>query len=156
MGRQAKSADAAAGPLAHAVPAEVGAITDPQRQLPKIAKDEKLVERLQRAAMDLPTEHRLRAADARAADWLEPESVHLVLTSPPYWTLKQYRRSKGQMGDIADYELFLAELERVWQHCFRALVPGGRLICVVGDVCLSRRRNAGRHTVVPLHAAIQE
>ncbi len=33
---------------------------------------------------------------------------------------------------------------------------GGRLICVVGDVCLSRRKNGGRHTVVPLHASIQE
>ena len=35
-------------------------------------------------------------------------------------------------------------------------MPGGRLICVVGDVCLSRRKNDGRHTVVPLHASIQE
>jgi DNA modification methylase len=51
---------------------------------------------------------------------------------------------------------FLAELDKVWQHCLRALVPGGRLICVVGDVCLSRRKNDGRHTVVPLHASIQE
>ncbi len=39
---------------------------------------------------------------------------------------------------------------------YKALVPGGRLICVVGDVCLSRRKNGGRHTVVPLHASIQE
>jgi DNA modification methylase len=45
---------------------------------------------------------------------------------------------------------------RVWEHCFRALVPGGRVVCVVGDVCLSRRKNNGRHTVVPLHASIQE
>ena len=36
------------------------------------------------------------------------------------------------------------------------LVPGGRVVCVVGDVLLSRRRNGGRHTVVPLHASIQE
>ena len=35
-------------------------------------------------------------------------------------------------------------------------MPGGRLVCVVGDVCLARRKNAGRHTVVPLHASIQE
>nr|WP_265263256.1 site-specific DNA-methyltransferase [Spirulina subsalsa] len=45
---------------------------------------------------------------------------------------------------------------KVWQHCYRILVPGGRLVCVVGDVCLSRRKNKGRHTVIPLHAAIQE
>src|SRR5262249_534407 len=44
----------------------------------------------------------------------------------------------------------------VWRRCPSALVPGGRLICVVGDVCLSRRANAGRHTVIPLHASIQE
>ncbi len=87
---------------------------------------------------------------------LKPESIHLVLTSPPYWTLKEYRASHGQMGHIADYEQFLAELDKVWAHCHRALVPGGRLVCVVGDVCLSRRKNAGRHTVVPLHASIQD
>jgi DNA modification methylase len=79
-----------------------------------------------------------------------------VVTSPPYWTLKKYNESDGQMGHIEDYERFLDELDEVWQHCFRALVPGGRLICVVGDVCMSRRKNNGRHTVVPLHASIQE
>lgn len=94
--------------------------------------------------------------DAREMTDLTPGSVHLVVTSPPYWTLKEYRDSEGQMGHIEDYDLFLAELDRVWEHCFRALVPGGRLVCVVGDVCLSRRKNKGRHTVVPLHASIQE
>jgi DNA modification methylase len=83
-------------------------------------------------------------------------AVHLVLTSPPYWTLKEYRDTDGQLGHIADYEEFLVQLDRVWQKCFELLVPGGRLICVVGDVCLSRRKNEGRHTVVPLHASIQE
>ncbi len=85
-----------------------------------------------------------------------PESVHLVLTSPPYWTLKEYRDCAGQLGHVEDYDSFLAELDKVWAQCFRALVPGGRLICVVGDVCLSRRENGGRHTVVPLHASIQD
>ncbi len=60
------------------------------------------------------------------------------------------------MGHISDYDDFISELNRVWQNCYQALVPGGRLICVVGDVCLSRRKNDGRHTVVPLHASIQE
>lgn len=64
-------------------------------------------------------------------DMVEPGSIHLVLTSPPYWTLKDYRESDGQMGHIEDYDRFLAELDKVWAHCFRALVPGGRLICVV-------------------------
>jgi DNA modification methylase len=87
---------------------------------------------------------------------LKAESIHLVLTSPPYWTLKEYRDYPGQLGHIAKYEVFLLELDKVWTHCFRALVPGGRLIFVVEDVCLSRRKNGGRHTVVPLHTSIQE
>jgi DNA modification methylase len=60
------------------------------------------------------------------------------------------------LGHIVDYDAFLIQLDKVWQKCFDLLVPGGRLICVVGDVCLSRRKNEGRHTVVPLHASIQE
>jgi DNA modification methylase len=82
--------------------------------------------------------------------------AHLILTSPPYWTLKKYRDSSGQLGHIVDYDDFIEELDRVWQRCFDSLVVGGRLVCVVGDVCLSRRKNEGRHTVVPLHATIQE
>ncbi len=95
----------------------------------------------------------LRCGDARELDWIPEESVHLVLTSPPYWTLKEYPKHKGQLGFISDYEQFHNELDRVWLHCMRVLVPGGRLVCVVGDVCLSRKRH-GRHMVMPLHADI--
>lgn len=79
--------------------------------------------------------------------------MHLVVTSPPYWTLKRYNDGKEQMGHIADYERFLEELAKVWRESYRVLVPGGRLVCVVGDVCLSRKAH-GRHVVVPLHADI--
>jgi site-specific DNA-methyltransferase (adenine-specific) len=79
--------------------------------------------------------------------------VHLVVTSPPYWTLKEYNETPGQLGHVREYEEFLDELDRVWRHAFRMLVPGGRLVCVVGDVCLSRREH-GRHYVMPLHADI--
>ncbi|HEU0011977.1 MAG TPA: site-specific DNA-methyltransferase [Verrucomicrobiae bacterium] len=103
---------------------------------------------------EIPTVHRLVQGDARNLSFIADESIHLVVTSPPYWTLKRYNDSDGQMGHIADYEQFLAELNRVWSEVFRVLVPGGRLVCVVGDVCLSRRENNGRHTVVPLHADI--
>jgi DNA modification methylase len=104
----------------------------------------------------IPTSHFLVHGDARLMRSLAPESAHLVLTSPPYWTLKKYDETDGQLGHVSNYDEFLAELSRVWQRCFDLLVPGGRLICVVGDVCLSRRQNDGRHTVVPLHASIQE
>ncbi|MCY4488874.1 MAG: site-specific DNA-methyltransferase [Deltaproteobacteria bacterium] len=110
---------------------------------------------LEAAMRRVPTRHELLLGDARAADF-PAESVHLVVTSPPYWTLKEYRRTAGQLGWIEDYDEFLDQLDAVWRICHRALIPGGRLVCVVGDVCLSRRKNSGRHTVVPLHASIQE
>jgi modification methylase len=99
------------------------------------------------------TTHKLIRADARKMDFLSDESVHLVITSPPYWNLKRYNEIENQLGHIDNYDVFLTELDKVWSHCYRALVPGGRLVCIVGDVCLSRRNN-GRHYVVPLHADI--
>lgn len=99
------------------------------------------------------TRHRLILGDARDLSFLSSESVHLVVTSPPYWTLKRYREHPGQLGHVNDYEAFPAELEAVWRECYRVLVPGGRLVCVVGDVCKSRRA-FGRHVVAPLHADI--
>jgi site-specific DNA-methyltransferase (adenine-specific) len=99
------------------------------------------------------TIHRLINGDARDLSFLDDESVHLVVTSPPYWNLKRYNENPDQMGHIQDYETFLKELEKVWKHVFRVLVPGGRMVCVVGDVCVARR-DFGRHLVFPLHADI--
>lgn len=100
------------------------------------------------------TRHRLRLGDARDLSWIADESVHLVVTSPPYWTLKEYRSTAGQMGHIEDYETFCDELDKVWKECIRVLVPGGRICCVVGDVCIPRKQG-GRHYIMPLHSDIQ-
>lgn len=102
---------------------------------------------------EISTSHRLYQGDARTFRYVTDESVHLVVTSPPYWTLKRYNDGAGQMGHIHDYQEFLDELRKVWAEVYRVLVPGGRLVCVVGDVCLSRREH-GRHVVMPLHADI--
>ena len=99
------------------------------------------------------TSHRLVQGDARDLSFLDSESIHLIITSPPYWNLKKYRENPRQLGHVDDYEQFIGELSRVWKECCRILVPGGRLVCIVGDVCLSRREH-GRHVVVPLHADI--
>lgn len=113
-----------------------------------------VVPEMQAAAFRLKkTNQILRCGDAREPDWIPDESVHLVVTSPPYWTLKEYPKRKGQLGFVSDYEQFHNELDQVWRHCMRVLVPGGRIVCVVGDVCLSRKRR-GRHMVMPLHADI--
>jgi DNA modification methylase len=98
--------------------------------------------------------HQLTLGDARDLSSIESESVHLVVTSPPYWTLKDYPKSGGQLGAIRNYETFLADLDKVWRECERVLVPGGRICCVVGDICVPRR-DGGRHYIVPLHADIQ-
>lgn len=101
------------------------------------------------------TAHRLFVGDARNVLTLLPEaSVHLVITSPPYWTLKKYEDVPGQLGHVEDYETFLGELDQIWQEVYRVLVPGGRLIIVVGDVAVARK-SFGRHLVFPLHADIQ-
>src|SRR5580704_7423503 len=101
------------------------------------------------------TTHRLRLGDARNLSFLPDDSVHLIVTSPPYWNLKPYEADNpGQLGDIADYETFLGELDKVWRECRRVLIGGGRICCIVGDVCISRKRG-GRHHVMPLHADIQ-
>jgi DNA modification methylase len=142
--------------LSSYVPEELVHLGDPQTAIPRIARDPHSIRLIERAVHQVPTSHSLHCGDAREMPGLEPQSVHLVLTSPPYWTLKEYRDSEGQLGHVEDYDQFLQELDKVWRHCFQALVPGGRLICVVGDVCLSRRENGGRHTVVPLHSSIQE
>ena len=99
------------------------------------------------------TVHRLINGDSRDLSFLSDASVHLVVTSPPYWNLKRYNENPDQLGHIQDYEAFLFELEKVWRHIYRILVPGGRLVCVVGDVCVARR-DFGRHLVFPLHADI--
>lgn len=79
--------------------------------------------------------------DSRDLGWVASGSVHLALTSPPYWTLKEYPLREGQLGLVEDYDAFHDELNKVWMHCFRAPVPGGR-------------RKHGRHSVMPLHADI--
>jgi DNA modification methylase len=107
----------------------------------------------QTALPEIMTTHRLILGDGRSMSFISDESVHLAVTSPPYWNLKRYNENEAQLGHIADYEVFLKELTKAWKEVYRVLVPGGRLVCVVGDVCLSRREH-GRHVVVPLHADI--
>jgi DNA modification methylase len=101
------------------------------------------------------TRHQLHLGDARDLSWIPDGSVHLVVTSPPYWTLKEYAAgNENQMGHFEEYEYFLSELDRVWRECARLLAGGGRICCVVGDVCIARKKQ-GRHFIVPLHADIE-
>jgi modification methylase len=124
--------------------------------IPRLARDFGAMHRIESVVQHLPTTHELILGDTRLASALPERSVHLAVTSPPYWTLKRYNEQPEQLGHVSDYDTFIDALDDVWRNCYRALVPGGRLIINVGDVCLSRRQNNGRHTVVPLHATIQD
>lgn len=127
-----------------------------QKTIPALARNKNLTAQIEDCLSGLPTNHQFFLGDVTSLGSLKPESVHLVVTSPPYWTLKKYHDHERQLGDVQDYDQFLKELAKVWKLCYRALIPGGRAVIVVGDVCLSRRQNKGRHVVVPLHASIQE
>jgi len=121
-------------------------------------EEKRLAKRIAWSNGSVPAEtvHRIYLGDARRMEPLQDESVHLVVTSPPYFNLIDYdgaTAEQGQLGSIDDYECFLNELDAVWRRCFDLLVPGGRMCVVVGDVCVSRRE-AGRHHVIPLHADI--
>jgi len=142
--------------LSDYIPDELRKLEMEKDIFPIIAKSKKYMRMIEDSILKIETNHKFFCGDARDPAYLKPNSIHLVLRSPPYWTLKKYVDSDGQLGHIEDYEVFLDELDKVWKTCYDALVPGGRLICVVGDVCLSRRNNRGEHTVVPLHASIQE
>jgi site-specific DNA-methyltransferase (adenine-specific) len=102
------------------------------------------------------TSHMIRVGDARDLRTIADETIHLVVTSPPYFNLKPYEShaSGAQLGRIDEYETFLAELDKVWKDCARVLVPGGRICCVVGDILVSRKAN-GRHYILPPPSDIQ-
>jgi hypothetical protein len=106
-------------------------LAEPQKAIPAIAKDPGACAQIQSVVRALHTRHVLYNVDSRQLD-IDEGSVDLVVTSPPYWTLKKYNDHEGQLGDVGDYEQFLDELDEVWRRAFRALVPGRRMVIVVG------------------------
>ena len=88
------------------LPDGIGEIKDHQTDLPRIAKDRSLITAIEEKLEQIPTRHDLHLVDARKIDFLEPDSVHLVVTSPPYWTLKEYNSSEAQLGAIRTTIIF--------------------------------------------------
>ena len=91
-------------------------------------------------------------ADCRAMPELADASVDLVVTSPPYWLIKDYG-STGQIGFGQSLHEYLRDLARVWTECRRVLHEGGRLCVNIGDQ-FARASLFGRYHVIPLHAEI--
>ncbi len=90
--------------------------------------------------------------DSRRMIELEDESVDLIITSPPYWHIKDYGVS-GQIGYRQSLHEYLRDLYRVWKECFRVLKPGRRLCINIGDQ-FARSIIYGRYKIVPLHAEV--
>jgi len=95
--------------------------------------------------------HRVIIGDCRRAlPKLPDASAHLVVTSPPYWGLKDYRHPR-QIGRPESYARYQASLAAVWRECLRVLHPGCRMAVNVGDQFL-RASDHGRYRVLPIAA----
>jgi site-specific DNA-methyltransferase (adenine-specific) len=80
------------------------------------------------------------------------ESVHLVVTSPPYWQLKDYG-SEQQIGFDDSYEDYINNLNIVWSECHRVIASGCRLCVNIGDQ-FARSVYYGRYKVIPIRTEI--
>lgn len=98
------------------------------------------------------TQHTIIHGDSRNMQELPNESVHLIVTSPPYWQLKDYGVNK-QIGFDDSYEEYINHLNLVWQECFRVLHNGCRLCINIGDQ-FARSVYYGRYKVIPIHSEI--
>lgn len=100
----------------------------------------------------MKTSHKIINGDSRQMNLLPDKSVHLVITSPPYWQLKDYGADK-QIGFDESYESYINNLNLVWKECHRVLVPGCRLCINIGDQ-FARSVYYGRYKVIPIRTEI--
>ena len=98
------------------------------------------------------TEHKIILGDSRSLNQIEDKSVHLIVTSPPYWQLKDYG-SKNQIGFNDSYEEYINNLNLVWKECNRVLADGCRLCINIGDQ-FARSVYYGRYKVIPIRTEI--
>lgn len=96
--------------------------------------------------------HTLINGDCRKMSLLADESIDLIVTSPPYWQLKDYGVAE-QIGYNESYEDYINSLNLVWMECFRVLKSGCRMCVNIGDQ-FARASYYGRYKVVPIHSEI--
>jgi site-specific DNA-methyltransferase (adenine-specific) len=107
---------------------------------------------LQKPKSKMRTHHSVITGDSRVMNELKNESVHLVVTSPPYWQLKDYG-TDNQIGFHESYENYINNLNLVWAECHRVLHKGCRLCINIGDQ-FARAVYYGRYKVIPIRTEI--
>jgi len=100
----------------------------------------------------MKTIHKIIHGDSRRMNIVPSESVHMVITSPPYWQLKDYG-TETQIGYHESYESYINNLNLVWKECHRVLHPGCRLCINIGDQ-FARSVYYGRYKVIPIRTEI--
>ena len=100
----------------------------------------------------MKTHHKIINGDSRKMAELPDNSVHLVITSPPYWQLKDYG-TETQIGFHDSYENYINNLNLVWKECYRTLYNGCRLCVNIGDQ-FARAVYYGRYKVIPIREEI--
>ena len=100
----------------------------------------------------MKTKHKIINGDSRQMSEINDCSVHLIITSPPYWQLKDYG-TETQIGFNDSYENYISNLNLVWSECFRVLHDGCRLCINIGDQ-FARSVYYGRYKVIPIHTEI--
>ena len=98
------------------------------------------------------TEHRIIFGDSRSLNEIKDKSVQLIITSPPYWQLKDYG-TEDQIGFNDSYEEYINNLNLVWQECYRVLSDGCRMCINIGDQ-FARSVYYGRYKVIPIRTEI--
>ena len=102
--------------------------------------------------MSVSTNHKIIIGDSRKMVEVPDKSVHLIITSPPYWQLKDYGTEK-QIGFNDSYEGYVNNLNLVWKECYRVLHDGCRLCINIGDQ-FARSVYYGRYKVIPIRTEI--
>lgn len=100
----------------------------------------------------MKTIHKIINGDSRQMNCLADKSVHLAITSPPYWQLKDYG-TESQIGYHESYESYINNLNLVWRECHRVLHPGCKLCINIGDQ-FARSVYYGRYKVIPIRTEI--
>lgn len=100
----------------------------------------------------MKTKHKIIIGDSRMMREVKDKSVHLIVTSPPYWQLKDYG-SGNQIGYNHSYEEYINNLNLVWYECYRVLHPGCRLCINIGDQ-FARSVYYGRYKIIPIRTEI--